>query len=202
MQQLGAPIRIGACVLLLVAIAGATPARVDAACGEGPDPTWLARYAGRHADTIILARLVEQDADGYHFQLIDVYRGEAPSSPIVNAFDPDQGWHGIVDVGACSGQSVQFGELFVYATGDRSRNGPLQVIFPRVPDQGMIVDHWAAYTTLDHLLALLGILPATSTADVEMRPAAAGFDLRLAMAAFVGGLLLAYGALAKRQRST
>ena len=183
-------------------MAGVAPAPVDAACGGGGyDSTALARRAGRIADTIILGRLVEVDANhDYHFELVAVYRGDPPPSPIENAFDPGN-WVGIIDIGGCSSQSVEPGGLFVYATGDRAeRYGPMQLIFPRVPNRGWIIDHWVEYTTLDRLLGLLGVLPDTSTVD-SVVPAAARVRSQVGWSiAFLAMTLLAYWALGKRRR--
>jgi hypothetical protein len=140
--------------------AGTVPAL--AACGGGGlDPTSLARMVGRQADTIILGRLIDIDAEhAHHFELLAVYRGEAPSSPIGR--QPGSA-AGIIDVGGCTNQHVGPGQRFIYAEGDRRRYGPLQVVFPEVREGRWVVDHFGERRSLDELLALLGVLPATST---------------------------------------
>jgi hypothetical protein len=72
---------------LLPGLWAVVPAPVAAASGGGaPDAGWLARYAGRHADTIVVGRLIGEDDDrNLHFTILEVYRGEA-ASPIVNGW--------------------------------------------------------------------------------------------------------------------
>lgn len=199
MRSLNGPVRIGAAALLLVAMTLAAPSTTSAACGGGRlDEDWLARYAGRHADTIILGRLIEVDAEAlyaHHFELLQVYRGEAIASPIENTFEPGVSI-GINDVGGCTGQQVEPGQRFVYAEGDRKRHGPMQMIFPEVLEGRWIIQHFGARATLDELLVLLAVLPATSTVD-------AAPDARIDpvwWATVLGGsTLLAYWVLAKRR---
>jgi hypothetical protein len=193
--------RIAVAALLLESIAAVAPSSASAACGGGGlDPTSLARRAGRVADTIILGRLLEVDANhDYHFELLEVYRGDPLSSPIDNTYETDNGV-GIVDVGGCSGQSVKPGGLFVYATGDRAqRFGPMQLIFPRVPGRGWIIDHSVEYASLDGLLSLLGVLPDTA---VEKPDGIAGSDspaeLGWATVAFLVTTSMLYWTLGKR----
>ena len=131
------------------------PASVEAACGAIPDGGWLARYAGRHADTIVLGRLIATDFDGGHrYEVLSVYRGHAP--PALPA--------AVRDVGSCTRQAVEPGERFIYVSGDRKRFGPMELIFPRVPGRGFVISHWGGeYQSLDDILGLLGVLPDTST---------------------------------------
>ncbi len=165
----GASVVLGA--LLLATVAAVAPAPVKAACGGGFDDGYLARYAGRHADTIVMGRLIEVDGDGnYHFTVLDAYRGGA-ASPIVNGWPESLG---IIDVGGCTGQALEPGGSFIYASGDHNRRGPMQLIFPHVPDRGWLIEHFGGYRSLNGLLALLGVLPDTSTGD-SMEEARNGF---------------------------
>jgi hypothetical protein len=156
---------IGFGILVLSGLGALAPAAIDAACGAIPDGGRLARYAGRHADTIVLARLIEQDSDrNYHVEILEVYRGEA-ASPIIDGWPESDG---IIDVGSCTHQGVKPGERFIYASGDRERFGLMQLVFPEAPRRGFVISHWGGeYRSLDGILALLGVLPETSTTDPE-----------------------------------
>ena len=200
-RGLDARVRIALAVVLVVGMAGVAPAPIDAACGGGGyDETWLARRAGRHADTIILARLIEVDADNaYHFELLKVYRGNPLPSPIENDFSTSVS--GIIDVGGCTGASVSPGGLFIYATGDQAaRFGRMQLIFPRVPGRDWIIDHWAVYATLDRLLGLLGVPPETATAEPDAAGDGARSEFVWPVAALLSLTGFAYWVLGKRRR--
>jgi hypothetical protein len=202
-----APLRAAIAALLLVGMTAVAPGRAEAACGGGAfgDPNDYARRAGRIADTIILGRLVEIDADAnnaLHFELVEVYRGEALASPIYNTFESDNGV-GIIHVGSCSrGEGVKPGGLFIYATGPRAaRFGPMQLVFPRIPHRGWIINHCCEYGSLDELLVLLGVLPATDAVAPSGSPAtlAPPPGSILPLGAFLGAAMLVYWQLGKRR---
>jgi hypothetical protein len=181
--------------IALYATALVAPEPARAACGGGGglgEHGWLARYAGRKADSIILGRLIKtKPAFTYHFELLEVYRGEAPASPV-------QG--DVTQVGACvTGERVRPGRLFVLATGDRARHGPMKLIFPYVPGKGWTFEHYGNYSTLDHLLVLLGVLPATSTETVATALRDEGGQ-GWAIVAVAGWTWFVYWALGRRRQ--
>ena len=177
-------------LFVLAALAVSLPPPVDAACGGNPfRPGYFARDAGRHAHTIFMARLIEEDANlDLHFEVIEVYRGQAPASPIV--FE----WSGGVDMGGCIGLSTRPGWRFIYADGEPDEFGrSRRVIFPHVPGRGWISNYMAPPETLDRLLGWLGVLPDTSTgpavAPIDRRPAVDLIPVVAAVACLVTVLL-------------
>ena len=197
--------RVSAAVVLVVAAFAAAPSTTSAACGGGAfgDPDDYARRAGRIADTIILGRLVEIDADAnnaLHFELLEVYRGEALGLPIDNTFESDNGV-GIIHVGSCArGEGVKPGGLFIYATGPRAaRFGPMQLVFPRIPERGWIINHCCEYGSLNELLVLLGVLPPTTT-DETSAPTRQGLGLGTSVAIVAGLTWLFYLVLGSQPR--
>ena len=168
-------------VLLFVGCAAFATQMVDAACGGPFDEHWLDQYDFAYADDVVLGRLIERDSDGrYHFETLTVYRGSV-ASPI----DGD-------DVaGTCFGP--QPGGRFVYVAGDR-RFGRYDLIFPHVPNHGWMVQPPDGYRSLDGLLALIGVLPDTSTsAPIETPGEGAGLDLGgviVPLLAFVATMIL------------
>lgn len=154
---------------------------VDAACGGPFNEDWLDEYDFAYADDVVLGRLIELDSDGlYHFETLTVYRGS-----VVSPIDGD-------DVaGTCF--APQPGGRFLYVAGDK-RFGRYDLIFPHVPNHGWMVQPPDGYRPLDGLLALIGVLPDTSTsAPLETPAGEAGPDLGgviVALLAFVATMLL------------
>lgn len=188
-------------VLLVSTLAAFSPQNASAACGGGGLETYLAKRVGRHADTIILGRLIRIDEDrAHHYKLLEVFRGEAPASPIRDTWDPALPASGMIDVGGCTNQQVERGGLFVYAEGDQAaRFGKLQIIFPKIRDGQWLIGHFGSRSTLDELLVLLGVLPPTSTVEPV---ASSGADSRnQSWWAMIGGAtLVAWFALWLRDR--
>jgi hypothetical protein len=154
--------------VLLAGFAG-QPTPVAAACGGGSDDGWLARYNGRHAHTIVLGRLLDNDRDGRGTYLIEVervYRGEADS-----LIEADGRY--LVDVGGCTAQSAQPGHRVVFTNWTSTDYGPMPLVFPHIPGRGWIIEHYGGTTSLDGLLRLLGVLPDTSTAETVQVDSAA-----------------------------
>jgi hypothetical protein len=144
--------------LLLVGVVGVVmPARVEAACGGGGGDGYLARYAGKLGDTILLGRLIDADHGIYRFDVLTVYRGEA-ASPMQET--------GVRDVGGCTGQTVMPGQRFIYVSGDDETGGPMKLLFPHVSGRGWLIEHYGSTSSLDRLLRLLGVPPDTSELPV------------------------------------
>ncbi len=177
-------------LFVMAGLAASVPPAVDAACGGNPfRPGFFARDAARHAHTVFMARLIEEDENlDLHFEVIEVYRGQAPASPIV--FE----WPGGADMGGCIGLETRPGWRFIYADGEPDEIGrSRRVIFPHVPGRGWISNYTSPPQTLDRLLGWLGVLPDTSTAT-SVPPIGRGPDsfhvvLIASLAAFVGVLL-------------
>ena len=148
-------------VLVLSGLAALVPSAAEGACGAVPDGGLLARYVGRHAHTILLGRFVERDAAGaYRFEVLAAYRGDPTTAIPAAAFE---------DVGGCSIQKLALrpGQRFMFVAGDRDREAPKQVIFPRVAERGFVINLYGESRSLNGLLGLLGALPDTSTAALE-----------------------------------
>ena len=148
-------------VLVLSGLAALVPSTAEAACGVIPDGGRLARYVGRHAHTILHGRFVERDAAGaYRFEVLATYRGDSTTAIPAAAFE---------DVGGCSIQkfALRPGQRFMFAAGDRDREAPKQVIFPRMGERGLLINVYGESRSLNGLLGLLGVLPETSTAALE-----------------------------------
>jgi hypothetical protein len=135
------------------------PAQVEAACGGGGGDGYLARYAGKLGDTILLGRLIDADDGIYRFDVLTVYRGEA-ASPMQET--------GVRDVGACTGQTVTPGQRFIYVSGDDETGGPMKMLFPHLSGRGWLIEHYGSTSSLDRLLRLLGVPPDTSTSELPV----------------------------------
>lgn len=149
---------IAAVAVIALGVAAWGPAQAQAACGGPFVDHWLeTNYNLRNADTVILARLTKRDLSvgDYHFETLTVYRGGEVVSPIAAGR--------FVDVGVCIA-SVEPGWRFMYVSGDRERFGARALVFPDVPDYGWLIEKPDRYESLNGLLALLGVLPDTSTA--------------------------------------
>ena len=184
MQRLGVRLSLILGGLLFVGAAAFAAQDVDAACGGPFDEHWLDQYDFSHANNIILGRLTEVDSDGdYHFETLTVYRGSV-ASPIEA--------HGVVEAGACI-VSAEPGRRFIYVSGGQ-RLGPYDLIFVHLPDHGWMVQPPDGFRSLDGLLAVLGVLPNTSTSAPPEAPAGAGGpdfgDVIVALVALVAGLTL------------
>lgn len=170
---------IAALAVMALGVAASGPTPVQAACGGPFVDDWLeTNYNLRNADTVILARLTERDLNvgDYHFETLTVYRGGEVASPLTAAR--------FVDVGVCIA-SVEPGWRFMYVSGDRERFGARALVFPDVPDYGWLIEKPDRYESLNGLLALVGVLPDTSTAP--------GIDTEgSVLGSHVGGVLAAF----------
>lgn len=161
MRSVVAGMSIALGVLVLSGLAALVPSSAEAACGAVPDHGLLARHAGRHAHTILLGRFVERDAAGaYRFEVLGAYRGDSATAIPAAAFE---------DVGGCSIQKLplQPGQRFIFVAGDGDREAPKEVIFPHVAKRGFVINLYGQSRSLDGLLALLGVLPDTSTTAIK-----------------------------------
>jgi hypothetical protein len=166
--------------LLFVGSAAFATQDMDAACGGPFNEHWLDEYDA-YADDVVLGRLIELDSDGlYHFETLTVYRGSVVSP---------------IDGGDVAGTcfAPQPGGRFVYVAGDK-RFGRYDLIFPHMPKHGWMVQPPDGYRSLDGLLALIGVLPDTSTsAPLETPAGEAGLGLGafiVALLAFVATMIL------------
>jgi hypothetical protein len=164
-------------VLVLNGLGALAPSTAEAACGAVPDGGLLARHAGRHGHTILLARFVERDGAGeYRFEVLATYRGDSTAAIPTAAFE---------DVGGCSIQKLPLrpGQRFIFVGGDGDREAPKQVIFPDVPKRGFVINLYGESRSLNELLVLLGVLPDTSTAAPEPVAVPPGLSLGVTLAA-------------------
>jgi hypothetical protein len=174
-------IATSAVACLLLAAFAAFPKPATAACGAYPSSEGrLARYAGKHGDTIALGRLIEEDLETGDMRLdvLTVYRGEAASPMEVS---------GVNVVGSCTGAAwLEPGERLIYVAGDRERYGPLKLAFPHEPGRGWLGDHLPPFMSLDSLLVHLGVLPETSSTEPPRpRAAPSGWDVGWVVASLV-----------------